>query len=126
MAQIEVGLTFSKFLTVESTMSAKSMGSGDMEVFATPSMVAFMENVAMEALAPLLDEGDSTVGIMINTTHSKATPMGGKVKAIAKVTAVDGRKISFEIEAADEYGAIGKATHDRFIVNREKFLSRLK
>ncbi len=122
---VKLGQKFNKRIEVLPTMSASALGSGDMEVFATPAMVALMENVAMECVASELEDGDTTVGIAIETTHIKATAIGKCVEAMAEVVAIDGRKISFAIEAWDEGGFIGVAKHDRFIVNKEKFLSKL-
>ncbi len=119
-----LGITNEKVLTVTEEYSAKAMGSGILDVFATPAMVALMEGTAAESVEKLLEEGSTTVGIMIHTEHLAATPIGMKVRCTSKVTAVEGRKLSFEIEAFDEAGLIGKATHDRFIVNAEKFQNK--
>ena len=110
---------------VTEAMTAKAMGSGDMEVLATPAMVALMENAAMLAAAEDLDEGNTTVGIAISTSHVKASKVGANITITANLVNIEGRKLTFEIEARDEVGEIGKATHERFIVNREKFLSKL-
>lgn len=101
------------------------MGSGDMEVFATPAMIALMENAAMLLAAQNLDATQTTVGIQINASHTRATPLGANVSAIATLIATDGRKLSYEIIASDDKGEIGRATHDRFIVDRQKFLAKL-
>lgn len=112
-------------MTVDKQHTALSMGSGDMEVFATPAMVALMENAAMKEAAKYCEQGQTTVGVMINVAHTRATPLGGEVSATATVTSQEGRKLSFEIVATDQKGEIGRGTHDRFVVDREKFLSKL-
>lgn len=105
--------------------TAQSMGSGDMEVFATPAMVALMENAAMSAVAAGLPEGSGTVGAMISVTHLKPSPLGTKIKAEAELTEVDGRKLTFRVSAEDGTGVIGEGTHVRYIVDRAKFLSKM-
>ena len=105
--------------------TAEFIGSGDMAVLATPAMIALMENAAMLAVALHLDEGDTTVGTEIATSHIKASKVGNTISAIAELTAIDGRKLSFKIEAYDGDKLIGEGQHTRFIVNREKFLSKL-
>ena len=109
---------------VEKEDTAKMVGSGDLLVYATPSMAALMEGAACEAVAPSLEEGESTVGISMNLTHSSATPVGLSVYAEAEVTAVEGRKITFEITAFDEAGEIGHAVHERFLVKADQFLEK--
>lgn len=122
---IEKGLSLVVTKEVTPSMSALALGSGDMEVFATPAMVALMENAAMLCITPILEEGQTTVGISIETSHTRATAIGKTVEATAVVSEIDGRKISFEIVAKDDKGVIGSAKHERFIVDRAKFLSRL-
>ena len=101
------------------------MGSGSLHVFATPSMIALMEQAACNAVACCLDEESTSVGTFVNITHDAATGMGKKVTAKATLTAVEGRKLVFEITAADEDKQIGQGTHERFIVNKEKFMTKL-
>lgn len=96
-----------------------------MAVLATPAMVALMENAAMMAVALHLDEGDTTVGSMISTTHLKPSKVGHSISAVAELTEVEGRKLTFKITAYDADVVIGEGDHVRYIVNREKFLSKL-
>ena len=96
-----------------------------MAVLATPAMVALMENAAMLAVALKLEEGETTVGSMISTSHLKPSKVGATVSAIAELVEVDGRKLSFKISAYEGDKLIGEGEHVRFIVNREKFLSKL-
>jgi predicted thioesterase len=105
--------------------TAEFIGSGDMAVLATPAMVALMENAAMLAVALKIEEGETTVGSMISTSHLKPSKVGNTVSAIAELTAIEGRKLTFKIEAYDGETLIGEGEHIRYIVNREKFLSKL-
>ena len=122
---LEIGLKYESVVEVTSSNSAKTMGSGDMDVFATPSMVALMENAAMMAVASALPEGSATVGTQINTSHIKASPIGATITASAQLTEVEGRKLTFAVKAWDEKGVIGEGVHTRFVVDRERFLSKL-
>lgn len=94
-------------------------------VFATGFLVGFVEWACMEALAPHLDEGEGTVGTLISITHEAATPPGMEVTARVRLVAVDGKRTVWEIEARDEIEVIGRGTHERFTINREKFAARL-
>ncbi|MCD7946870.1 MAG: thioesterase family protein [Oscillospiraceae bacterium] len=109
-------------VTTENT--ADAVGSGLVPVFATPFMVAIMENAAVEACLPGLEDGQGTVGTRINVSHDAATPVGMRVWAEAEVTAVDGKKISLTVTAFDEAGPIGKGTHERYIITVERFLQK--
>ena len=95
------------------------------EVFATAFMVGFMEWACMEALRPYLEEGERTLGTMINVSHQAATPPGMTVTARVTCLEVDGKRTLWEIEARDEIEIIGKGTHERFTVNHEKFSARV-
>lgn len=122
---VEVGLKHSTVMTVTEGNTADYIGSGDMAVLATPAMVALMENAAMLAVALKLEEGETTVGSMISTSHLKPSKIGATILAEAEVTAVEGRKLTFTVKAFDGETLIGEGEHVRFIVNREKFLSKL-
>lgn len=122
---LETGLKHTSSLTVTEALTAKAMGSGDLPVLATPAMMALMENAAMTAVAPELPEGSTTVGGHIESSHLKPTPVGGEVKAKATLTKVDGRKLYFTVKAMQGDTVIGEGTHLRFIVDREKFMSKL-
>lgn len=118
-------LSFITTFEVTPAMSASALGSGDMEVLATPSMIAMMENAAMLCVAPSLESSQATVGIYIETFHTRATAIGKTIEVTAVITNIEGRKISFDIVAKDDKGVIGSAKHERFIVEREKFMNRL-
>lgn len=121
---IEIGLQGLAETLVEKEDTASAVGSGDLMVYATPCMVALMEGAACESVAPFLADGESTVGVSMDVKHLSATPVGMEVRAESKVTAVDGRKITFEIAAYDEAGEIGRATHERVIVKADRFLEK--
>lgn len=114
--------TASTVVTPENTAAA--VGSGALPVFATPYMIALMENAASISLLPYLAADEGTVGTHLDVAHTSATPIGMKVWADAVVTAVDGKKITFEVSAFDEAGEIGRGTHERFIIRPEKFLAK--
>ena len=118
---IEVGLKGRAETTVTPENTAQAVGSGLVPVFGTPFMIALMENTAAELLSQFLDEGETSVGIRIDTSHDAATPAKMKVWATAQITAVDRKKVTFHIVAKDEKDVIGTAQHERFIVNKEKF-----
>ena len=109
---------------VTDQLTAAAVGSGSVEVFATPYMVAAMENAACEAIRPYYGEGENSVGTKLEISHDAATPVGMQVWAEAEVTAVDGRKLTFAVTAYDETGPIGKGTHERFIIQNDKFLAK--
>lgn len=122
---LKEGLKYTSELTVTEAVTAIAMGSGDMPVLATPSMMALMENAAMLAVADHLPEGCTTVGGHITSSHLKPSKLGDKVTATATVTRVEGKKIEFKVEAHCGDTLLGEGTHLRFIVDRDKFMSRL-
>ena len=109
---------------VEAADTALEVGSGDLRVYATPCLAAMMEGAACACLEGLLPEDQTSVGISIDLRHTAATPVGMAVSAKAVLTAVEGKKLTFEITASDETGEIGAATHERVIVNTERFLQK--
>lgn len=121
---ITVGMKGETETLCEREDTAAEVGSGDLMVYATPCMAALMEGAACEAVAPGLEEGQTTVGTALNIEHISATPVGLEVRAEAEVTAVEGKVITFAIHAFDETGEIGKGTHKRVIVNSQKFLDK--
>lgn len=122
---MEIGLKYESTTVVSAANTAATLGSGDMDVFATPAMVALMENAAMLAVKDHLPEGSATVGTQISTSHLKASPLGASITASAELIEVDGRRLTFAVKAWDEKGTIGEGTHTRFVVDRERFLSKL-
>ena len=115
--------TSKKVVTENNT--AQIVGSGTLPVFATPMMVALMENAAMKAAEQLLQEGESTVGSELNIKHLRPTAIGEEVSATATLIAQEGRKLTFTVVATDKNGTIGEGTHIRYIVNIEKFMNKL-
>jgi fluoroacetyl-CoA thioesterase len=105
--------------------SAEAWGSGAVPVFATPSLVGLMETAAMEALRGCLPDGDATVGTRIDVEHLAATPLGDTVRAEARLVAVEGRRLAFEIDAHDSVRLIGRCRHERMIISRDRFLEKL-
>lgn len=122
---MNTGLTHTSTLTVEDKHLASRIGSGDLEVLATPVMMTLMENAAMLAVKDELEAGTTTVGGQISATHLKPTAKGQTIRATAVLTAIDRRKLTFKISASDEYGLIGEGEHVRFIVDKEKFMGKL-
>ena len=122
---VSAGQTATSTVTVTESNIAKTMKSGSLEVFATPAMCALMEEAAQAAVQPHLEEGEGTVGISLSISHDAPSPMGSTITAKATVTAVEGRKITFYIEASDGVGIIGKGTHERFVINNEKFMTKV-
>lgn len=125
LQELKPGLTGTAETVVRETNTALAMGSGSLHVFATPCMIALMEQAACNAVAACLDEESTSVGTLVNVTHDTATGMGKAVTATATLVEVQGRKLVFEVTAADEDKQIGKGTHERFIVNKEKFMAKL-
>ena len=121
---IEIGMKGRAETVVTQENTAQAAGSGLVPVFATPWMVALMENAAVQAVQEALSADEGTVGTRLDVTHDAVTPIGMKVWAEAEVTAVEGRKLTFAVSAYDEAGKIGGGTHERFIIKPDKFLAR--
>ncbi len=126
MEPITPGLTGEQTTTVTEAQTARHLGSGGVMVFATPSMIALMERAAVAAIDHLLPEGQASVGVMVNVRHLAATPLGHQVRARAEVTGVEGRQISFRVEAWDEKELIGEGTHTRFVIDLARYMQRLE
>lgn len=119
-----VGLKGRAEALVTEENTAQSVGSGTLPVFATPWMCALMEKAAWTAIAPALNDGESTVGTKLSIAHASATPIGLRVWTESEVTLVDGKRIEFKVSAFDEKGLIGEGTHERFIITDERFLAK--
>ena len=122
---METGLTYTSKTVVCDSNTAIALGSGDMPVFATPAMMALMENAAMMAVRDELPEGSTTVGGHIESSHLKPSAIGQEVEATTTLERIDGRKLYFSVVARQGETVIGEGTHLRFIVDREKFLSKI-
>lgn len=123
---MEIGLKNTSQTVVTEKNTAKTMGSGNLDVFATPAMVALMENAAMNAVANELPQGSTTVGSLMNTTHIKPSAIGATITATAELVAVEGRKLTFHVSASDGDSIIGEGEHVRFIVDIERFMEKVK
>ena len=117
---LEVGIKGQRETIVAKENTAAGIGSGSLEVFSTPIMILLMEESCFMSVADKLDEGFTTVGISVNVKHLSATPLGMKIVVKSELTKVDGRALTFKVEAYDEKGLIGEGIHERFIVNNEK------
>ncbi len=111
--------------TVTPEMSAARVGSGLVDVFATPMLVALVEQTCYESVLPHLDEGQGTVGTLVNVTHVSATRLGRRVWCESELTEVDRRRLVFSVKAYDEAGLIGEGTHERFVIDTEKFMAKI-
>ena len=121
---IEVGMKGRAETEVTRDNTAQAVGSGLVPVFATPCMIALMENAAVNAVQAQLAPDEGTVGTRLDVTHDAATPIGMKVWAEAEVTAVEGRRLTFAVSAYDEAEKIGGGTHERFLIKPERFLAK--
>lgn len=110
--------------TVNENNTALKMKSGGLMVYATPAMIALAEQAAYKSVEPYLEEGQGTVGTLMNVKHLAATPVGMDVTAKSELISIDGRKLTFKIEVFDEREMIGEGVHERFIVNNEKFQNK--
>ena len=122
---MEIGIKKEKYFIVKETESAKNMGSGDLEVLATPILVAYFENVSKDLVTPYLTEGDTTVGINININHLAPSKIGNQILIKAELIEINKRILTFKLEAFDKDILIGEGTHKRCIVNINKFLGKL-
>lgn len=120
---LEIGLKASVEIVVEHKDTAAAFGSGNVLVLATPMMVTLMENAALKAVQPALEEGMTTVGTHLDVSHKAATPMGMKATAEAELIEIKGKKLIFKVVARDEKEIVGEGTHTRYIVETEKFLA---
>ena len=121
---MQIGITGKQTITVTEEKTAQAMGSGTLPVFATPAMIALMENTASKSVEAKLDEGAGTVGTLINVKHVAATPVGMDVTCETKLVEVDRKRLVFEVKAYDAAGVIGEGTHESFIIDNERFLEK--
>lgn len=121
---LQPGIKAKKSLTVTDANTAKTMGSGTLDVFATPAMVALIEQTAYTSIESELEPGWGSVGTSLNIQHLSATPVGMTVTATTELVEVDRRRLVFHAEVYDEKGLVGKGTHERFLVENEKFQAK--
>jgi fluoroacetyl-CoA thioesterase len=120
------GLSFTQTKKVSREDTAANYGSGFLEVYATPSMLAFMEHTSLLVVQPFLDTGYGTVGTSVNITHLKATPVGMTVTCTASLTEINGNSLTFSVVVLDETGKIGEGTHSRFIIDENRFMKKFQ
>ena len=121
---MEAGIRGEKTLVVTDEMTAARVGSGLLPVYATPMMIAEMENVASSSVAPYLNDGEGTVGTKMSVSHVSASPVGIEVRIETVLTEVDRRRLVFDVKAYDAAGLIGEGVHERFIIQNEKFMAK--
>ncbi len=126
MDNLTIGAEYTVYAKANDSNTAEKMGSGSLEVLATPAVVALMEKAACKVLEPYLDEGITTVGTLISVEHISASPVGADISAKAVLTGTDDRKYRFEVFAYDNAGLIAKGSHERFSVKSEKFIQKAK
>ncbi|MGN0185255.1 MAG: thioesterase family protein [Aristaeellaceae bacterium] len=121
---METGIQGEQKIIVTEQQTAKYLGSGELAVFATPCMIALMENTAYKSVQPFLDPGQGTVGTLLNVKHLAATPVGMEVRCETKLIEIDRKRLVFEVKAFDACGLIGEGTHERFIIDNQKFMQK--
>ena len=121
---LEIGIKGSSSCTVTLNDTAKALGSGGLDVLSTPKLIALMENAALLSVRPYLEEGSDTVGTLLNVKLLAATPVGMTVRAEAELIEIDRRRLVFSVKAWDEVELVGEGTHERFIVDMEKFTNK--
>ena len=121
---MNTGIKGLKEITVTKELTAISVGSGELEVYATPAMIALMEGTASESVKAELEEGQGSVGTSIAIKHLAATPVGMRVRCESELVDVDGRRLVFNLVVYDEKDKIGEGTHERFIISNEKFQNK--
>ncbi len=123
---MQPGMTHTMTVTVEPSMTAANMKSGCLDVFATPILVALMENVCLECVQGDLEDGKTTVGTAVNISHLAPTPVGMRVRFECTLREIDRRRLVFDVKAYDEVSLIGEGTHERFIVDGEQFVEKCR
>ena len=122
--KLETGICGEQSVRVSAENTAKTMGSGTLDVFATPALVALAEKTCWQSVAPALEAGSGTVGTKLELEHTAPTPVGMTVTCHSELVAVEGRKLTFKVTLADEKGPVGGGTHERFIIFEEKFAAK--
>ena len=122
--ELQVGIKGTAEMVVTEDKTAAAVGSGAVRVFATPWMCAIMELAACNALAPYMEPGQGSVGTKLSISHDAATPVGMTARAEAELIEIDRRRLVFAVTAYDDMGPIGKGTHERFLIDMEKFVAK--
>ena len=118
------GLRHNETLVVEHKDTAAVYGSGALEVFATPAMIALMEKTSLESVADKIGEGNTTVGIAVNIKHLKASPVGSTIRCEAEIIEVDRRRLVFSVKCFEDTTLVGEGIHERFVVDSQKFMAK--
>ena len=121
---MKTGIRGEQMIIVTEQQTAKYLGSGELAVFATPCMIALMENTAYKSVQPFLDPGQGTVGTLLNVKHLAATPVGMEVRCETRLIEIDRKRLVFEVKAFDACGLIGEGTHERFVIDNQKFMQK--
>ena len=122
---MEIGIIGKGEIVVTKDVTAAAIGSGMVDVFATPMMISLMENTCAKSVASHLQADESTVGTLVNVSHCAATPIGMKVYCESELIEIDRRKLTFKVTAYDERGLIGEGLHERFIIDSKKFQAKI-
>ena len=122
--QLEIGIKNKKEMIVTKELCADAWGSGGLRVYATPAMIALMENTAWASVEPCMEEGYSTVGTHLDVSHLSASPVGSHITCESELVDIDGRRLVFRVVANDDAGPIGEGMHERFIIRKDKFMAR--
>lgn len=122
---LQVGTKGKKTVVVTSENTAENMLSGLLPVYATPSLIAFMEYTCSDTVQPFLEAGMGTVGTLVNIKHTSASPVGSTITCECELEQIDGRRLVFKVTAHDDFGPVGEGVHERFIINNEKFMSKV-
>ena len=121
---LETGIKGFREITVKDTLTARRFGSGELDVYATPAMIALAEETALKSVADRLEPGQGTVGTRVDIAHLAATPLGMKVRCETELIEIDRRKLTFAVRVSDEVEKIAEGTHERFVIDNEKFLKK--
>ena len=122
--ELKPGIKACKEMIVTKELCADAWGSGGLPVYATPAMIALMENTAWASVEPCMEEGRSTVGTKLDVSHLSASPVGARITCESELIEAEGRRLVFRVKASDDAGLIGEGLHERFIINVEKFMAR--
>lgn len=122
--ELKTGIRKVNETVVTEEMTAARAGSGGLRVFSTPHMIALMETTAWSSVEPCMEEGKSTVGTRLDVAHLSASPVGARITCETELIEIDRKRLVFKVKASDDAGLIGEGTHERFIIDTERFMSK--
>lgn len=122
--ELKTGISNQKEITVTEDMTAATAGSGGQRVFSTPHMVALMETTAWSSVEPYMEEGKTTVGTHLDIAHLSASPVGAHIRCESELIEIDRKRLVFKVRAWDDADLIGEGTHERFVIDIDKFMSK--